>query len=99
MATYRRRGRGDSGDTQPVAVQREIEDLAAVVAEVGGPALVFGASTGGRAPDAKPEQEAMVLGHAAAHCLARAIARGVFAARPAPGNLLPCWCETGASGG
>lgn len=47
VATYRRRGRGDSGDTQPVAVQREIEDLAAVVAEVGGPALVFGASTGG----------------------------------------------------
>jgi D-aminopeptidase len=55
--------------------------------------LVFGVSTGRRSPDAAPEHEAMVLGHAAAHCLARAIARGVYAARPAPGNLLPCWCE------
>jgi L-aminopeptidase/D-esterase-like protein len=57
--------------------------------------LVFGVSTGRREPAARPEVEAMVLGHAAAHCLARAIARGVWAARPAAGNLLPCWCEGG----
>ena len=31
--------------------------------------------------------------HAAALCLSRAIARGVHAARPMPGNLLPCWSE------
>ncbi len=31
------------------------------------------------------------IGHAAALCLARAIARAVFSATPAPGDLLPCW--------
>ncbi len=44
---YARRGRGDSGDTQPYAVDREIEDLDALVAEAGGSAHVFGASSGG----------------------------------------------------
>lgn len=47
VVTYRRRGRGDSGDTQPYAVQREVEDLAAVIDENGGRAHLFGASTGG----------------------------------------------------
>jgi hypothetical protein len=45
--TYRRRGRGDSGDTQPYAVQREIDDLAALLETVGGEAHVFAASSGG----------------------------------------------------
>ena len=49
----------------------------------------------GAAAVAEPALEELVLGHAAALCLARAIARGVHAARPAPGNLLPCWCEIG----
>jgi alpha-beta hydrolase superfamily lysophospholipase len=44
---YARRGRGESGDTPPYAVQREIEDLAALIAEAGGSARVFGASSGG----------------------------------------------------
>jgi pimeloyl-ACP methyl ester carboxylesterase len=44
---YDRRGRGDSGDTSPYAVEREVEDLAAVVAEAGGAAAVFGMSSGG----------------------------------------------------
>jgi alpha-beta hydrolase superfamily lysophospholipase len=43
---YDRRGRGDSGDTQPYAVQREIEDLHAVLTEAGGEAAVFGNSSG-----------------------------------------------------
>jgi pimeloyl-ACP methyl ester carboxylesterase len=47
VVNYRRRGRGDSGDVAPYAVQREIEDLAAVIDAVGGRAHVFGASTGG----------------------------------------------------
>ena len=47
VVTYRRRGRGDSGDTQPYAVQREVEDLAAVIDATGGRAHLFGASTGG----------------------------------------------------
>ena len=44
---YDRRGRGDSGDTQPYAVEREIEDLEALVNEAGGSAFVFGMSSGG----------------------------------------------------
>lgn len=47
VVTYRRRGRGDSGDTQPYAVQREVEDLAAVIAANGPRAHLFGASSGG----------------------------------------------------
>jgi pimeloyl-ACP methyl ester carboxylesterase len=43
---YDRRGRGDSGDTAPYAVEREIEDLDAVIAEAGGSAAVFGYSSG-----------------------------------------------------
>jgi pimeloyl-ACP methyl ester carboxylesterase len=44
---YDRRGRGDSGDTAPYAMEREIEDLAAVMAAAGGAAMVFGGSSGG----------------------------------------------------
>jgi pimeloyl-ACP methyl ester carboxylesterase len=42
-----RRGRGDSGDTQPFAIEREIEDLEALINEAGGSAFVFGMSSGG----------------------------------------------------
>src|SRR5713101_926938 len=44
---YDRRGRGDSGDKQPYAVAREIEDLEALINEAGGSAFVFGMSSGG----------------------------------------------------
>ncbi|HZA89330.1 MAG TPA: alpha/beta hydrolase [Solirubrobacterales bacterium] len=44
---YDRRGRGDSGDTAPYAVEREVEDLEALIAEAGGSAFVFGMSSGG----------------------------------------------------
>ena len=43
---YDRRGRGDSGDTCPYSVQREIEDLAAVIGAAGGQASVWGLSSG-----------------------------------------------------
>lgn len=43
---YDRRGRGDSGDTNPYAVEREVEDLAALVALAGGRASVYGLSSG-----------------------------------------------------
>jgi pimeloyl-ACP methyl ester carboxylesterase len=43
---YDRRGRGDSGDTAPYAVEREIEDLAAVIGAAGGRAHVWGLSSG-----------------------------------------------------
>jgi pimeloyl-ACP methyl ester carboxylesterase len=44
---YARRGRGASGDTQPYAVQRELEDIAALIEPAGGRAHLYGASSGG----------------------------------------------------
>ena len=45
--TYDRRGRGDSGDTRPYSVEREVEDLAALIGEAGGSAFVYAISSGG----------------------------------------------------
>jgi pimeloyl-ACP methyl ester carboxylesterase len=44
--TYDRRGRGESGDTRPFAPEREIEDLAALVAEAGDAVRLYGTSSG-----------------------------------------------------
>ena len=46
VVRYDRRGRGDSGDTAPYAPAREVEDIEAVIAAVGGPVLAFGHSSG-----------------------------------------------------
>ncbi|TMD97240.1 MAG: alpha/beta hydrolase [Chloroflexi bacterium] len=43
---YDRRGRGDSTDTPPYAVEREIEDIEALVNQAGGSAFLFGISSG-----------------------------------------------------
>ena len=43
---YDRRGKGESGDTQPYAVEREIEDLETLIDEAGGKAFVYGHSSG-----------------------------------------------------
>ncbi|WP_421703311.1 P1 family peptidase [Aliiroseovarius sp.] len=52
--------------------------------------LIFAAATGVK-PLPDPGFDALRLGHAAATCLARAIARGVHEAKPAPGDTLPTW--------
>lgn len=57
--TYDRRGRGDSTDTLPYAVDREVDDLQALIAAAGGSAFVYGFSSG-----------AVLALHAAAHGLA-----------------------------
>jgi pimeloyl-ACP methyl ester carboxylesterase len=44
--TYDRRGRGESGNTEPYSVDRELDDLAAVIKEAGGEASVYGISSG-----------------------------------------------------
>jgi len=44
---YDRRGRGDSGDTKPYAVDREIEDIDALIDKAGGYAFLYGHSSGG----------------------------------------------------
>src|SRR2546430_9440255 len=46
VVTYDRRGRGESGDTPPYAPAREVEDLEALIAEVGGSAFVVAMSSG-----------------------------------------------------
>ncbi|MFG3247268.1 alpha/beta fold hydrolase [Streptomyces sp. NPDC048187] len=47
VVVYDRRGRGESGDTAPYAVDREVEDLAALIDALGGEASLFGMSSGG----------------------------------------------------
>jgi pimeloyl-ACP methyl ester carboxylesterase len=59
-----RRGRGDSGDTPPYAVDRELEDIAAVLEEAGGSANLYGHSGGA----------ALALDAAAAGLLVRKLA-------------------------
>ena len=54
--------------------------------------LVFAAATGARPLD-NPVWDALHLGHAAALCLSRAIARGVYEARPAEGDPFPTWAS------
>lgn len=44
---YDRRGRGESGDTPPYSVRREVEDVARLIDAAGEPAFVFGRSSGG----------------------------------------------------
>lgn len=50
--------------------------------------LVFACATARRTPS---EDDTLLLGHAAATCLARAIARGVYAATGEPGDLVPAY--------
>jgi pimeloyl-ACP methyl ester carboxylesterase len=71
VVTYDRRARGDSGDTKPWSIDREAEDLDALIVEVGGTAHVFGFSSG-----------AILALHAAAH--GSAIARMVCYEPPFP---------------
>ncbi|WP_343117163.1 P1 family peptidase [Ostreiculturibacter nitratireducens] len=52
--------------------------------------LVFAAATGER-PLVDPVTDPFRLGHAAASCLARAIARAVYEAAPAEGDIVPAW--------
>jgi pimeloyl-ACP methyl ester carboxylesterase len=59
VLNYDRRGRGASDDTAPYAIEREIEDLDALIAQAGGSAGVFGYSSG-----------AILALRAAAHSLA-----------------------------
>ncbi len=52
--------------------------------------LLFALSTGAK-PLTDPVLDPMLLGHAAALCVSRAIARGIYEARPAKGDVLPVW--------
>ena len=52
--------------------------------------LIFAASTGSKTLQ-NPIADTLLLGHAAALCMSRAIARAVHAATPAPTDNLPCW--------
>lgn len=52
--------------------------------------LIFAAATGEK-PLADPLADTLLLGHAAAICVARAIARGIYEARAEAGDVKPCW--------
>lgn len=52
--------------------------------------LIFAAATGAR-EIGNPLADPLMLGHAAATAMARAIARAIYHARPAPGDTQPCW--------
>lgn len=54
--------------------------------------LVFGVSTGDK-PLKDPATDHLVLGHAAAVALSRAVARAVYHAKPAANDTLPCWSD------
>src|SRR5690606_35411636 len=54
--------------------------------------IVFAVATGAR-PVADEIVDIMLLGHAAAVCLSRAIARAIYHAVPAPGDIVPTWQE------
>lgn len=60
ILTYDRRGRGQSGDTPPYAIEKEIQDLQAVIDHHGGRAFLYGHSAGGAlalfAASAHPEK-------------------------------------------
>lgn len=45
VINYDRRGRGDSTDTQPYAVEREVEDIEALIDAAGGSVFLFGSSS------------------------------------------------------
>jgi pimeloyl-ACP methyl ester carboxylesterase len=47
VINYDRRGRGDSGEAGPVSVQREVDDIAALIDAAGGRASLWGWSSGG----------------------------------------------------
>jgi len=46
VVSYDRRGRGKSTDTQPYAIEREVEDIEALINAIGGSAFLFGSSSG-----------------------------------------------------
>ena len=46
VSNYDRRGRGDSGDTLPYAIDREVEDIDAMIEAAGGSANLWGSSSG-----------------------------------------------------
>lgn len=54
--------------------------------------LVFALATDAR-PLENAERDLTLIGHAASLCLARAIARAISHARPAPKDTLPCWSD------
>lgn len=58
---YDRRGRGDSGDIQPYRLEREIEDIDALIETAGGKAALYGISSGGALAAAIPHARRLTL--------------------------------------
>lgn len=90
---YDRRGRGDSGDTAPYAVEREVEDLEALIKEAGGSAFVYGMSSG-----AALALEAAARGLAITKLALYEPPFMVDDSRPRPPNLATQYTELTSSG-
>jgi hypothetical protein len=96
---YDRRGRGDSGDTAPYALEREVEDIGALIAEAGRAASVYGHSSGA----------ALAIHAAAGVCLSpsssctsrpttpRATSTASAPRARKPNTSEPCWQKTAAT--
>lgn len=59
---YDRRGRGESGDTRPYSIAREIEDLGAVISAAGGEIYAYSMSSGGALTLAAAAADARIAG-------------------------------------
>lgn len=79
VVLYDRRGRGGSTDTPPYSVEREVEDIAALVTQVGGPVRLFGMSSGG----ALALHGAAALGDSVSHVAVYEVPFMPLSARPA----------------
>lgn len=75
---YDRRGRNESDDTPPYAVEREVEDIDALIKQAGGSAFVYGISSG-----------AMLALHAAAKLPARVKKLAIYEPPLVLGNSRP----------
>ena len=89
VVNYDRRGRGDSTDTAPYAVEREIEDLGALIAATGGEAAVYGHSSGAGLALRAAARGLPITRPRAARAALRARRRGQHPRRPRAGHAGP----------
>ena len=96
---YDRRGRGMSGDTAPYAIEREIDDIDALITEAGGSACVFGYSSGAigaaRSPTAPRVPRSSSSRQSGTAWLASRRPGGRRTPGGSPRSPWPCWPSAG----
>src|SRR5829696_9126022 len=95
---YDRRGRGDSGDTAPYAVEREIEDLDALIAEAGGGRRCTGTPQARSSPSARRQRAYQSLGSSCTSLPSRPMRRSGAGAHASTARTSgPSWRRTAAA--